>query len=139
MPQSDFYLGFFSDFPGVPRDIFGVHLRHFSDTNNICQISSFWRGPDNSPYAGAIDYMVNMGGNLSMVETLNIPGVEGPRLAYFSLSNCRSVNISVGARNLCGMGPMSENITLDPIPCEDSSVCSLIKLFQSGSPPLMSK
>jgi hypothetical protein len=107
-------------------------LQPFSDNNNICQISSFWRSPDNSPYAGAIDYLVNMGGNLSTVKTLNITGDEGPKLAYFSLSNCSSVNVSVGARNLCGMGPMSASITLDPIPCEDASAC----FFFSSSPPL---
>jgi hypothetical protein len=138
IPQVDYYL-IISDSPGLPQDIFGVHLQNFRDDNDTCVISSFWRGPDNSPQAGAIDYMVNMGGNLSMVETLNIPGVEGVRLAYFSQSNCSSVNISVGATNLCGMGPMSENITLDPISCDDSSICSLIKVFRSGSPPLMSK
>ena len=116
-----------SDFPGVPRDVFGVRLQNIN--NDTCLIASFWRRPDNSPHAGAMDYMVSMGGNLLSA---------GPRLAYFVLSNCSSVNISVGATNLCGRGPMSDNVTLDPIPCEDSSVCSIFG-FGTSSAPLMSK
>ena len=80
------------------------------------------------------------GGTPSAVETLNISGVEGlsSRLGYFSLSNCSSVSISIGAKNFCGMGPMSPRITLDPpIHYEDASAnCSM---FSSSSPPLMSK
>ena len=140
VPQADFFLlVVVSDFPGVPRDILGAHLQHFNDTNDTCLISSFWRGPDNAPHAGDMNYMVYMAGNLSMVEVLNIPGVEGPRLAYFSLSNCSSVNISVGATNVCGIGPMSTNLTLDPIPCEDSRTCSFIRRLVFNSAPLMSK
>ena len=137
MPQIDYCL-IILDLPDVPRDIFGVHLRHFSDINNNCLISSFWRAPDNSPLAGAsaIGYMMDMGGGVSAVEALNISGVEGPRLGYFSRSNCSSVTISVGAKNFCGMGPMSTRITLDPISCEDANACSM---FSSSPPPLMSK
>ena len=116
-------------------------MRHFSDANTLsaCLISSFWRAPDNSPHAGAMSYMVNVSGNLSAVETFNISGIEGPKLGYFSLSNCSTVNISVGVQNLCGMGQMSENIILDPVSCEDSNACPFIELFRSSSPPLMSK
>ena len=79
------------------------------------------------------------GGTPSAVETLNISGIEGlsSRLGYFSLSNCSSVSISIGAKNICGMGPMSRKITLDPIRYEDTSAnCSMLS---SSSPPLMSK
>ena len=86
---------------------------------------------------------MSMDGSLSKVATMNITGVEGVRIAHFSLSNCSSVNISVGAMNVCGMGPMSDDITLDPIPCENVSVqCSFINkivILQSSSAPLMSK
>lgn len=133
----------FSDFPSVPRDVFGIHLEQINDTtvtdtNGTCFISSFWRSPDNSPNAGTMEYMVSMDGSISKAETLYLPGTEGVRIAYFARSDCRPINVSVGAMNVCGIGPMSNDIPLELISCENTTVCqSVLRLFNSA--PILSK
>ena len=103
--------------------MFGNLIEHAKDS---CLIASYWRPPNNSDYAGILMYNVSINGSTpARVETVNINGAEGERIANISSSrNCHNSSFSVVAINNCGMGPMSSEISLPfNIRCENLMTC----------------
>ena len=112
--------------PGVPQDVGAVLIEHAAEK---CVVTLLWRSPDNINEAYLTDYIISVNGTtFPRHETVNSNKNMTLISALLPVPSCAAYMITISAVNVCGQGPSTPNLILDPrtrhiIPNSSISVC----------------